>query len=397
MSRSHSSRALAAGAYMTFVTLGLTVSVIGTALPFLARQTGVSLQTVSYLFIGSSLGYMAGTFCGGLLYDRLPGNRLMAGALFALVPLLALIPQLRILGALVAAYLLLGFFQGTMDTGGNILILWTPPEGRSVRMNALHLAFGAGTLLAPLILGQAVRWTGGIAWGYRALALLCLPAALWFTWMPRPLKPPAAEEIAGRSESLARVMLVAGFVFLAVAAEAGFGNWIYTYAVTRRIADAVGAAFLASVFWGSFTAGRLVFTFLSARLRPLSLLLMGMLGSLAGNILFLLLPADPVGVWAGTALIGLFIGPIVANTLTFGGEVMTITGRTAGIIMFVLSLGGLSLPWAIGQVFERVGPITMPAAVLLVLLAGLLVYTGLRRIAAPASGAAGRGSTGGRA
>ena len=379
--RSH--RLLTAGCFLAFVALGLGVGALGTALPFLARQTGSTLRAISWLFVGNSAGYMAGTFFGGSLFDRWPGRRLMAAALLAVVPPLVLIPLLRSLVPLLAAYLALGFFHGTMDTGGNILILWTPEQGRGVRMNALHLFFGAGAMLSPLILGQAVRWSGGIAWGYWALALLCLPPALWFLRLPATAPRPAHAAAAGTAIPAFPVVLVAFFVFLAVTLEAGFGNWIYTWATARGIADKVTASYLTAAFWASFTLGRLVFTLLSARLRPRDLLLIGLLGCLGGSGAFLLWPAA-AGAWVGTVAFGIFAGPLVANTFTLAGEIMPISGRIAGIFTTALSLGGLFLPWLIGQLFERLGPAVLPVSVLLVAALALPVYLWLRRVASRA-------------
>jgi FHS family Na+ dependent glucose MFS transporter 1 len=373
-------RSLSAGCFIAFTVLGLTVTALGTALPHLGRQTESSLKLISYIFVGHSLGYMAGTFFGGPLFDRLPGNRLMAGSLFAFLPLLVLIPLMRSFVPLLAVYLTLGFFQGALDVGGNTLILWSPVAGRGVRMNALHLSFGLGAFLSPLILGQAVRWTGGIRWGYWCLALLTVPAAFWFLRLPEPPRPGASGGGADAPVPLLPVATVAAFIFLAVALETGFGNWIYTYALTLGIGNDVSASYLASFFWGIFTGGRLLFTFLAARLRAALLLGVCLLGVLGGVAVMVLAPGTTAVVWLATAAIGLFVGPLVANTFMVAGEIMEITGRVTGILMVFLSLGGLSLPWIIGQLFEAAGPGVMPLAVLTAVVAALPVYALMRRL-----------------
>jgi FHS family Na+ dependent glucose MFS transporter 1 len=343
----------------------MTVAALGPALPSLARNTGSSLGMISSLFIAQNVGYMLGSFIGGHLYDRVPGTRLMSAALLLAIPSLVLIPFSRALALLLPIIALLGIVQGVIDVGGNVLILWTPPEGRSVRMNALHLFFGVGALLAPLAMAQAVRWSGGIAWGYWALALLILPAGIWMLRLPGGLGPHAGAASGGRISQPLQVALVAGFIFLAVAAEAGFGAWIYTYALTRKLADTVGAAYLTSVFWGSFTAGRLASTLLSLRWQPRRLILISLAGCLAAAAVLLAWPGLTFVAWLGAAAFGLFIGPLFANSFTLAGETMTISGRIAGIFLVGTSLGGLFLPWLIGQLFEPLGPAVMPAALLL--------------------------------
>ncbi len=48
------------------------------------------------------------------------------------------------------------------------------------------------------------------------------------------------------------------FLFFYVGAEITFGGWVYTYAVTLKLASAAGAAYLTSAFWLAFTVGRLI-------------------------------------------------------------------------------------------------------------------------------------------
>jgi FHS family Na+ dependent glucose MFS transporter 1 len=371
-------RGLAVGASLAYVVLGLSEAALGPALLDLAKATGSTLSLISYLFIAQYLGYMLGAFFGGRLYDRLPGNRLMACGLLAFAPALLLIPVIRSLAVLLAVVGFLGIQQGIVDVGGNLLILWTPPEGRGVRMNALHLLFGVGAFLSPLLLAQAIRLTAGVAWQFRSLALLALPPVLFLLLLP-PIRgrhdAPAAS--SGRARPLL-VALAAVLLFLVVAAEIGFASWIYAYALKRRIAGAVSAAYLTSLFWGSFAIGRLASTLLSLRLPPLSLILASMGGCLASMALLLALPQQPWASWLGAAAYGFFVGPLFASILNLTGEAVRISGQVAGIFLVGTSLGMLFLPWLIGQLFEPLGPSVLPVTVLIVLAAALLCCALLR-------------------
>jgi FHS family Na+ dependent glucose MFS transporter 1 len=383
-------RALAPASYLAFASLGMALAALGPALPFLARSTGSSLAVISNMFIAQQVAYMLGSYFGGRLYDRLRATRLMAAALLLFAPVLALIPLSRSLAMLLPVIALLGLVQGVIDVGGNVLMLRTPEQGRNVRLNALHLSFGVGALLSPLIMAQAMRWSGGISWGYWALALLSLPAGIWMLSLPGGAGPHA---VAASEEGASRpwqVVLLAGFIFLAVAAESGFGSWIYTYALTRKLAGEVGAAYLTSVFWGSFAAGRLASTLLSLRWTPRRLILTSLAGCLAASSALLAWPGQPYAAWICAAAFGLFIGPLFANTFTLARETMDISGRVTGIILAGMSLGGLFLPWLIGQLFEPWGPVVMPAALLLDVLAAavlmsLFLHLSSRRSAATAS------------
>jgi fucose permease len=374
-------RGLTVGSFLAYAALGLTEAALGPALPHLAKDSGSTLAALSHLFIAQYLGYMFGAFLGGRLYDRLPGNRLMACALLAFMPALLLIPSARSLAALLALFGFLGIQQGVVDVGGNVLTLWTPPEGRNVRMNALHLLFGVGALLSPLILAQAVRLTGGVAWQFRGLTVLVLPAVLLLLCLP-PIRgrhnAPALLDGAPRSSLLAPA---GGLLFLAVAAEIGFASWIYAYALRRGIAEPVSAAYLTSLFWGCFTAGRLASTLLALRAKPWTVILACIGGCLASMALLLAAPRQPWVAWLCTGVYGFFVGPLYASVLNLAGETARISGQVAGIFLVGTSLGMLFLPWLIGQLFERLGPSVLPITIL-VDLAAALVCCALLRLAA---------------
>jgi fucose permease len=65
--------------------------------------------------------------------------------------------------------------------------------------------------------------------------------------------------------------------------------------------------------------------------------------------------------------------------VTFAGERTPITGGVTSLFLVGASVGAMSLPWLIGQLFGRLGPIVMPALVLLDvgLLAGVFVIVAI--------------------
>lgn len=376
--------ALPAGCYLSFAALGLALASLGPALPFLAQATGSGLARISVLFVAQNVGYMAGSYGGGVLYDRARTTRVVGLALFAMAALLAVVPVAPILPVLALAFGALGAVQGAVDVGGNVLILRTPQRGRQVRLNALHAFFGLGALLAPVAMAQSVARTGTVSAGYWALALLALPAAAWMVRLPDPPHTVAPPGAAHGNRRLPLVAVAGACIFLIVAAEAGFGSWIYTYSVTRGLADKVQAAYLNSVYWGGFALGRVVATAVSLRVRPKALILIGLAGCLGGTLALLLPGGGPASAWTAAACVGFFLSPLFANTLTLTGEVLHISGRVAGVFLVATSLGGLFLPWLVGQLFQPVGPQVLPVALIVAFLAAGAFYALLLRRAHPA-------------
>ncbi len=158
--------------------------------------------------------------------------------------------------------------------------------------------------------------------------------------------------------------MIALFFFLYVGAEVGFGGWVFTYAVTLDLSGETTAAYLTSAFWGALTLGRLLTIPVAARVRPRFILLGALLGCLTSVGIILIRSGSLAALWVGAFGLGFSMAPIFPTTISLAERRMTITGRVTSWFFVGASLGGMSLPWLIGQLFESVGPRAMMFAVL---------------------------------
>jgi MFS transporter, FHS family, Na+ dependent glucose transporter 1 len=345
--------------YLALGMLGLSMATLGPALPVLAGNTQSSLSQISFLFTARSLGKLAGAFQGGRLYDRLPGHRLMASMLVVMAAMAFLIPVIPELWWLIAVLLVLGAAEGALDVGGNTLLVWVHGSRVGPYMNGLHFVWGVGAFLSPILIAQALLYSGDISWAYWALGILMVPVAIHLWRLPDPGAISARLEREGQGHIQANrllVGLVVCFFFLYVGMEATFGGWIYTYATTLVLADAATAAYLTSAFWGALTVGRLVAIPIAAYLRPSRILLVDLLGCLVSVGLILLWPDSTMVLWAGTLGAGLFMASIFPTALAFVGRRMRVTGTITGWFFAGASTGGMTFPWLVGQFFESMGP-----------------------------------------
>ena len=361
--------------YCAYVGLGLVLSSLGPTLPALAELTQVSLGALSTVFLARSSGYLAGAMLGGRLFDRFPGHPLMASMLAAMVVAMVLVPLSPSLSALTCVFVCLGIAEGTLDVGGNTLLSWLYPIGLGPWMNGLHFFFGVGAMLSPLIVSYAMGSDGSVTLAYWTLAALLLPVILMLLWLK---SPPIASHARDGGASLhmhrTTIFLVGGLLFAAVGAEVGLGNWIYTYALTQRVADEAGAALMTSAFWGAFTLGRLLGIPLAARLAPTAILLLCFGGCTLGAVVALMQPQVVGVVWITTIVSGLAVAPMFATVLSLAGGRMPITGRATGWFFVGSSAGGMAIPWVIGQLFETAGPTAVYFVALVNLAIGVLMY-----------------------
>jgi FHS family Na+ dependent glucose MFS transporter 1 len=329
---------------------------LGPTLPALAGQTGVVLSQISYLFTVRSLGYMIGSLFSGRLYDRLPGHGVMIGGLAVIVFSMALVPVVHLLWLLILIMLVIGLAEGAQDVGGNTLLVWVFRDKVGPFMNALHFFFGVGAFMSPIIIAWAVQRSGGISWAYWILALLALPPAAWLLSQSSPVAEHAEKDAAPIRVDYAMVILAVACFFSYVGAEVGFGGWVYTYALKLELGNETTAAYLTSAFWGALTAGRFLAIPIAMRFRPRTILISDLVGCLVSVLIILAWPASETALWIGTIGLGVSMASVFPTTILLAERRMTITGQVTSFFLLGASLGGMFLPWLIGQLFEPLGP-----------------------------------------
>lgn len=372
--------------YFSFIILGLTTAASGPSLPKLAEHTSSGLDRISLIFVFGSLGYLAGSFLGGRAYDRFPGHRLMSITLIFVAIASVLIPISQTLSVLLFAMFLIGLASGILDVGCNTLLIWEHGEKAGPFLNGLHFFFGVGSLIAPLLLAQVLLRTGEIHWLYYSFTISCLPILLWLWFLPEPPKRSHSAELAGKSFPVAPVVLIVMLFLLYVGLELGFGNWIYTYALTLGLGTTLTAAYLTSAFWGSFTFGRLLGVWVSTRMRSQMILLLDLAGCTISTLIIMLWKESSMALWIGTFGLGLSMASIFPTILMLAGERMRITGAITGWFLVGSGAGSMLLPWLIGQIFVRTGPKAMTTVLLVDIVAIILVlfaFSSQRKIPVP--------------
>jgi FHS family Na+ dependent glucose MFS transporter 1 len=358
--------------YLSFIIMGATTAATGPSLPALAEHTSSGLDRISLIFIFGPLGYLIGSYFGGRAYDRIAGHKVLSGIMLTLGIASALIPTATTLPALLLFMFLSGLATGTLDVGGNTLLLWTHEEKSGPFINGLHFFFGVGSFIAPLLLAKILLSAGDIHWLYWSFTIICLPIALWFWFLPEPSGHTHSEEEKSDPLPFIPVLLGALLFFLYVGVELGFGNWIYTYTLTLGLGTTITAAYLTSAFWGSFTIGRLLGVWVSTRARSQTILIMDLIGCTISTIVIMLWKDSNPALWIGTIGLGLSMASIFPTIFMLAGERMQITGAIAGWFLVGSGAGSMLLSWLIGQIFAHTGPKTM-TTVLLVDIIGIML------------------------
>jgi FHS family Na+ dependent glucose MFS transporter 1 len=365
------------GYFLVFICLGMGIAVIGPTLPSLAEQTGTPLGQMGLVFLAGSIGYTAGTFASGLLYDRLRGHTVLGAAAIGAGLMLVFVPFAPTLWLLMLLLFTKSFAEGLMNSGGSALLLWTHGTKVGPYMNSLHFFFGLGAFIAPLILAQAIQLEIDYRWVFWLLALIDVLAGLRVLTLSGSPTHPVQSALADGSFARPNYRLItisALFLFFYVGAELAFGGWIYSYATLRGMVEPAAAAYLTSAFWLAFTIGRLVSIPIATRVKPRPIIAAALVGCLIFAALLLLVPGSTTALWAATFGLGLFLAPIYPTGFTLAGQLIYMSARSTSLVLLGDSFGAMLLPWLVGAILDVTGPQALTYLVFASLLADVMVF-----------------------
>jgi fucose permease len=368
----------------SFVVLGVVLGMLGPALQSLRAQVGASVSGISFVFVAQSAGYLVGAVAGGRGFDRGLGHRLLACALVLMAAGLFLVTQSRTLVALCGAFVVLGLAIGLVEVGSNTLLLWARNPASPSMINGLHFLFGVGALLSPLLVNRSISARGTVRLAYVVTALAAVLAAAVVTSRSTPQPVDAADHARGEVAPRRLIVAVAVFFALYVGIEVGFSGWVATYAQSVGLGGSGTGAALTAVFWAAFTVGRLGAVGITRRVRPIVVLVGScVLATVAAGALIAARGSGPP-VWIATVLFAVGLSPQFASMLAFASEHLPLTGSATSGFFAAAAVGGLSVPWVIGQLLSGVGTGAFPVVMLIGGAATLAWVLVLERVLPPA-------------
>lgn len=305
--------------YLSFISLGLPDSMLGSAWPAM----NVSLNAPLW---GAGLVQMLISFC--TIISSLNSAKLIrrfgTGKLTAISVATTALALLGFSLAKNYAFLLLmavplGLGAGAVDAGLNNYVAL---HCEAKHMSWLHCFWGVGTIIGPMILSAVLRVGGSWATGYRAVGLIqCAVSALLFAtlgmWKHGNIQQ---EEHGAKALSVWEVLSLPGakagmVTFLCYCAvEATLGLWGATYISQVRGVDEATAASFGAMFYIGITVGRAISGFMAMKLLPKQMVRVGQ-ALLALGCIFMMIPAGSTLSGIGLVICGLGCAPIYPNII----------------------------------------------------------------------------------
>lgn len=349
--------------YVSFISLGLPDSLLGSAWPQMQESLGVSLS------LGGVISFLitASTILSSLMSHRVIQRFGTGGVTMCSVAMTALA--------------LLGF---SLSDSFLVLCLWAIPYGlgagsvdaalnnfvalhcKAKHMSWLHCFWGIGATGGPYIMGLCL--SRGMGWqaGYRTISFLQMALTLILLlslplWKKQELPLSGGETVRPQTPQWRKLLkrpgvkaaLTAFFFYSAL--ELTTGLWGSSYMVAVRGISPETAAKWISLFYLGITAGRFFSGFLTLRFSDDTMVRLGE-GTTIVGIILLLLPLHNLFLCVGLILTGLGCAPIYPSLLhatpqRFG---KSLSQSLMGTQMAISYLGSTTMPPVSGFLSEKI-------------------------------------------
>ena len=349
--------------YVSFISLGLPDSLLGSAWPQMQESLGVSLS------LGGVISFLitASTILSSLMSHRVIQRFGTGGVTMCSVAMTALA--------------LLGF---SLSDSFLVLCLWAIPYGlgagsvdaalnnfvalhcKAKHMSWLHCFWGIGATGGPYIMGLCL--SRGMGWqaGYRTISFLQMALTLILLlslplWKKQELPLSGGETVRPQTPQWRKLLkrpgvkaaLTAFFFYSAL--ELTTGLWGSSYMVAVRGISPETAAKWISLFYLGITAGRFFSGILTLRFSDDTMVRLGE-GTAIVGIILLLLPLHNLFLCVGLILTGLGCAPIYPNLLhatpqRFG---KSLSQSLMGTQMAISYLGSTTMPPVSGFLSEKI-------------------------------------------
>jgi fucose permease len=308
-------------AYLGFISLGLPDAVAGVAWPSLRETFELRQSGLGAILASLGAGYLISSFLTGKLTSFLGIDRLLV--------LSSGLVCTSLIGYGTAAYwpvfllsaFLTGIGSGAIDAGLNTYAA----EKFSVKhVNWLHACYSLGAMAGPILMTTLLVNQVGWRWAYLGIAglLLIMTVLFFFTrhlW--RLGEAPTDGNEHPQTSSLGQTLriplvwwLMLTFL-LYTGLEITIGQWSFTLFTELRGVDVDTAGLWTSSYYGCILAGRVLLGGIVGRIGEKRMLGISMAGSVAGALLFVLMPNALLS-FVGLLLVGLSLAPIFPTLIS---------------------------------------------------------------------------------
>ena len=326
-------RAITRLAYSCLLVVGINSGWTGPFIPEIARTLSVPIERAGLMVSAGAAGYFISLLIAGEIHQQMSAQKILVGAMAIFAAGLSGLAIAPDLAGLLGANFLIGLAGGGIDIGANALIVELNRERLASALNYLHVLFGVGALLGPLIVSAAFAGHVDYWWVFGGGAMACAAIAMGLRLTPavavQTELSAGSEDGSGFLSMLARPLIwaLSAVMFMYVGSELGIGAWLFLYLRTAGALSPMLASSGVSLYWLGLVCGRAFGGRIGHRMAiPRFTMLSAALSAIA---IVILIAAPTAGGLAASAifLIGFGYGPIFPNMIAAGAASIPGRGR----------------------------------------------------------------------
>lgn len=363
--------------YLTFISLGLPDSLLGSTWPAMRLDMNAPLSMAGVLSMFISGCTIISSLNSVRLINRFKTSRVTLVSVFLTA---AALMGYSFAPSVVWLFLLaipLGLGAGAIDSGLNNFVAM---HYEARHMSWLHCFWGIGATLGPTIISFFLKNDNNWRGGYRIVSIIQFVLVLvilvslpkWKIVEKNVSEDEEKEEkfITNKEAIKLRGAKWALLTFICYCSvEITAGLWSSTYLTENRGLSAATAAAFVSLYYGGITIGRGFSGFLTMRFKANTLILAGCILSCAGIVLYML-PLPVIFSAIALMMMGVGLAPVFPNTLQ---ETPVRFGKKAsqtmmGLQMGFAYIGSTFVPGIFGFLADTIGSFVLPYFLLIVMI-----------------------------
>ena len=349
-------------ANLSLVLIGLIGNIIGPVMPSVIGEYGISLATAGMVFTAQGLGRIVAVFSTSSWSDRVGRKPVMRlGGILTVIGAIGYGISPIWFGNILSA-VVLGAGSGMLDGASNALVSDLYTEKRGLALNRLHVFFGLGSLIGPLVAALFL----GIGNYWRLLFLVIAAMAGAHVVFSSSQSYPEVSIGKGNNQdhvtqarktllTSPEFWLLSGIMFTYSGMGGTIVGWVNTYLSDKLTVTVLLASVVLALYNVGLTVGRLIWGGVSERVgypRTLLICALGGLVFVTSAVLGRQLWWIAISFWlTGFFLAGLFPTAVAHGTGLFS----QLTGTVSGYMITAASLGGMILPFLVGALSDVVG------------------------------------------
>jgi fucose permease len=363
--------------YLSFISLGLPDSLLGSAWPSMYTSLKVPLYYAGFISIIIASGTVVSSIFSERIIRRFGTGTVTAVSVLMTAAALMGFSFFHVFIVLCLLAVPLGLGAGSVDSALNNYVAL---HYKARHMSWLHCFWGIGASIGPIIMSASLKNNNSWHLGYRTIGIIqfCLVLILFLSLPLWENKNRKTQEEAVQGQPIKRSklfhipgikqVLIAFFCYCAI--ESITGLWGSSYLVmVKNISPKIAAQWIALYYIG-ITTGRFISGFITMQLTSRQMIRLGQ-GIIACGVVVLLLPLGNKALLPGFFLIGLGCAPIFPSLLHETPENFGKVHSQAimGIQMASAYMGATLMPPLFGRIASNIGFTIFPLSmgVLLIL------------------------------